>query len=425
MSNNPEVLLERYLAITRAIAGQMDFQSVLVEIAGELHHIFEHDHLDISILLPDQPDRNVSYEVGVSTKWGETSDTPHHISQSPIRDILTGKVSQYLTVDACNDARFHFEGSFNSPIFEANLRSRVHVPLQIHGKVHGSLNISSHNIGKYNQGHVEVAQQIADLLAPYFYALIWGDQAKTAALAEGAARGREEAMRLGALRLTEAMEDERKRIGMDLHDQTLADLTRILRRISGLKRRPVSVKAAMSGIADDINTCINELRRIIEDTKPSVMDLFGFSQAIEAQLERTVEGVTPPITTIVQDVTNSLVDDFPDSLRTALFRIVQEAINNAVKHSSPRQVAIKIDADNRNIFVSVCDDGSGMHTLPENYSSGLDNMRVRAAIISANLVFEPNEPNGGTRLLITVPRAQFRLAGDEDPSEELSMEVVL
>ncbi|MBL4890311.1 MAG: GAF domain-containing protein [Rhizobiaceae bacterium] len=422
MPKNPEDLLERYLAITRAIAGQMDFQSVLGEIAGELHHLFGHDHLDISILLPDQPDRNISFEIGMSTKWGQTSDTPHYNSQSPIRDILTGKVPQILTSDACNDARFHFEGAFNSPIFEANLRSRVHVPLQVHGEVHGSLNISSHQIGKYNQDHVEVAQQIADLLAPYFYALIWGEQAKTAALAEGAARGREEVMRLGALRLTEAMEDERKRIGMDLHDQTLADLTRILRRMTGLKRPPVSVTVAMSGIADDINTCINELRRIIEDTKPSVMDLFGFTQAIEAQLERTVEGITPPITTIVKDGTNSLVDDFPDSLRTALFRIVQEAINNAVKHSSPGQVAVNIEADTRNIFVSVCDDGSGMDTLQENYSSGLDNMRVRAAIISANLVFEPNEPGGGTRVLITIPRVQLAIDDDEGSSDNPSTE---
>jgi signal transduction histidine kinase len=422
MTKSPEVLLERYLAITRAIAGQMDFQSVLGEIAGELHDLFEHDHLDISILLPDQPDRNVSFEVGTPTKWGETSDTPHHIAESPIRDLLSGKVANFLTSDAWQDSRFHFEGAFDSPIYEANLRSRVHVPLQVHGKVLGSLNVSSHEIGKYDDEHVEMAQQVADLLAPYFYALIWGDQAKTAALSEGAARGREEALRLGALRLTEGMENERKRIGMDLHDQTLADLTRILRRISALSRRPASVKAALGGIADDIDICINELRRIIEDTKPSVMDLFGFTQAIEAQLERTVEGIVPPITTKVQDGTRSIVDDFPDSLRTALFRIVQEAINNAVKHGAPRHISVNIDADAGSIFVSVTDDGSGMHTSQENHSSGLDNMRVRAAIISADLIFQQNQPVGGTRVMITVPRQQHSFAEEEMSGDELSME---
>ncbi len=422
MHISPEVLLVRYLAISRAIAGQMDFQSVLGEIAGELYLLIEHDHLDISILLPDQPGRNVSFEVGVSTKWGETADTPHLIVESPIRDLLTGKVTHYLTSDACNDSRFHFEGSFDSPIFEANLRSRVHVPLQVHGEVLGALNLSSHEIGRYGPEHVEIAQQVADLLAPYFNALIWGDQAKTAALSEGAARGREETLRLGALRLTEAMEDERKHIGMDLHDLTLADLTRILRRITGLKRRPVSLNTSLSGIADDINICINELRRIIEDTKPGVMDLFGFTQAVEAQLERTVGGMVPTITTIVEDSTNSIVDQFSGSLRTALFRIVQEAINNAVRHSSPQQIAVRIEANERDIIISVCDDGIGMEALQGTQSNGLDNMRARAAIVSANLVFERNDPHGGTRVTITVPRNHISTGHHDHIGGTLSVE---
>ncbi len=422
MHISPEILLVRYLAISRAIAGQMDFQSVLGEIAGELYMLFEHDHLDISILLPDQPGRNVSFEVGVSTKWGETADTPHLIAESPIRDLLIGKVPHFLTSDACNDSRFHFEDAFDSPIFEANLRSRVHVPLQVHGEVLGALNLSSHEIGKYGPEHVKIAQQVADLLAPYFNALIWGDQAKTAALSEGAARGREETLRLGALRLTEAMEDERKHIGMDLHDQTLADLTRILRRITGLKRRPVSVTTSLSGIAEDINTCVNELRRIIEDTKPGVMDLFGFTQAVEAQLERTVGGMVPTITTIVEDSTNSIVDEFSGSLRTALFRIVQEAINNAVRHGSPQQVVVNIEANEHDIVISVCDDGTGMETLQDGHSSGLDNMRARAAIVSANLVFERNDPDGGTRVMITVPRKHATKSGDISTRESLALE---
>ena len=416
------ILLVRYLAISRAIAGQMDFQSVLGEIADELYQLFEHDHVDISILLRDQPGRNVSFEVGVSTEWGETADTPHLTSQSPIRDLLIGTVSHYLTDDACNDSRFHFEDAFDSPIFKANLRSRVHVPLQVHGELIGSLNLSSHKIGKYGPEHVEIAQQVADLLAPYFNALLWGDQAKTAALSEGAARGREETLRLGAMRLTDAMEEERKRIGMDLHDQTLADLTRILHRLTGLKRRPVSVTTALSSIAEDINICIKEVRRIIEDTKPSVMDLFGFTQAVEAQLERTVIGMVPIVTTSVYDSTNSIIDEFSDSLRTALFRIVQEAINNAVKHSSPQQVAVKIEANDQSVFIAVSDDGIGMDALQDNHSSGLDNMRIRAAIISAELVFERNEPDGGTRVIITVPRAQLAVDDDQQADNEVSME---
>lgn len=418
MLDNAEILLERYLAISRAIAGQMDFQSVLGEIADELYQLFQHDHVDISILLPDQPGRNVSFEVGMTTKWGETVDFPHMIEESPIRDLLKGEVTHFLTSDACNDARFHFDGAFDSPIFDANLRSRVHVPLQVHGEILGALNLSSHDIGKYGPEHVEVAQQVADLLAPYFNALIWGDQAKTAAHSEGAARGREETLRLGAMRLTEAMEDERKRIGMDLHDQTLADLTRILRRITGLKRRPVSTLATLTAIANDIEICINEIRRIIEDTKPSVMDLFGFAQAVEAQLERTVQGTVPCIKTHVEDNTDDLIDRFPGSLRTALYRIVQEAINNAVKHGSPQKISVCIDDRKEGVLISVSDDGLGMTTNPDYPASGLENMRVRAAIISATLVFEQIQPDGGTRVRITVPHRN--LPEDEVPTQMVS-----
>ena len=63
-----------------------------------------------------------------------------------------------------------------------------------------------------------------------------------------------------------------------------------------------------------------------------------------------------------------------------------------------------------------------MDALQDNHSSGLDNMRVRAAIISADLVFDQVEPDGGTRVIITVPRAQLSDDGDEKFSEELSME---
>lgn len=403
MPKDPEILLERYLAISKAIAGQMDFQSVLGEISDEVHQLFEHDHLDISITLPDRRDYNVSFEVGLSTEWGQKTDTPHFVGYSPIRDLLTGKVSSLLTDDACNDERFHFDGAFDSPIYDANLRSRVHVPLYVHNEIQGALNISSHQKGKYTEEDVKAAQQIADLLAPYFYALTWGDQAKNAALSEGAARGREEALRIGTLRLTEAMENERKHIGMDLHDQTLADLTRISRHISRISRKPQAVPTDMTKLATEINLCMSELRRIIEDTKPSVMDLFGFAQAIEAQLERSVAGIQPPIKTDVNDTASTVLDACPDSLRTTVFRIVQEAINNAVKHGSPRNIQVVVRAEGNYLCVSVIDDGSGTPLESEISMGGMDNMRVRAALISADLTVSGDEADGGTRVTIMVP----------------------
>jgi len=405
-----DILLDRYLAISRAIAGQLDYQSVLLEISGEVNHLMPHDHMDVSLILPDRLDSHIVYEVGLSTEWGDISRYPQQVALSPIRDLLLGEVEYYLTDDAWNDNRFHFEEAFDSPIFAANLHSRLHVPLHVHGLVQGSLNISSHKINSYSEIDVQTAQQIADLIAPYFYALIRSEQSKKLALAEGASRGREEALRLGALRLTEGMENARKRIGMDLHDQTLADLTRISRRISSLSRKSTPVASDIQKLGSEISTCMSELRRIIEDTKPGVLELFGFAQAVEAQLERSVAGVTPTIRTSVMDTASSMLDECPESLRTTLFRIVQEAINNAVKHGPPSHLSVTIEIDDEQLRIAVVDDGVGASHKFVKSKGGLDNMRVRAALISSTIEIVGNEAGRGTRVTVSTPITEIRAA---------------
>ncbi len=408
MPKNSDEVVERYLAISRAIAGQLDYETVLSQVAKEVDGLFHPDHMDVAIILPDRKDCSVSFEVGVRTGWSLKKD-PAPLSISPIRSLLWGEVPNLLTGDACEDERFHFDGAFDAPIFDAQLRSRLHVPLRIQGVVHGSLNISSHEKDKYTQDDVEAAQQIADLLAPYIYALIRADQAKNAARAEGTARAREESLRLGALRLTEGMEKERRRIGMDLHDQTLADLTRISRHVSRLGRRHAGMASEMAKLNGEISTCISELRRIIEDTKPGVMELFGFAQAVEAQLERSVAGIVPAIRTEVRDSCSSLLDACPESLRTTLFRIVQEAINNAIKHSRPSRLVVSIDSDARFLTVAVRDNGSGIVAENRRSTGGLDHMRVRAALISAEIAFLPNQRYGGTRVVVNLPLRELHV----------------
>ncbi len=403
MPSTADTLLERYLAISRAIAGQLDYRSVLLEISGEVNHLMAHDHMDVSLIVPDRREDHVVYEVGLTTEWGDFSVTPQPIAFSPIRDLLLGKVDYYLTDDAPNDARFHFENALDAPIFKANLRSRLHVPMHVHGIVQGTLNISSHQTNTYTEDDLHTAKQIADLLAPYFYALVRSEQSEKLASAEGAARGREEVLRLGALRLTEGMENERKRIGMDLHDQTLADLSRVSRQISRLGRKRQLSISDLRILETEISTCMSELRRIIEDTKPGVMELFGFAQAVEAQLERSIAGITPKIKLSVKDTASSLLDDCPESLRTTLFRIVQEAINNAVKHGRPNRLSVTIEVRKDRLWISVADDGIGAGRRPENSRGGLDNMRVRAALISSDIEITGSIPGGGTRVSVSTP----------------------
>lgn len=417
-----ESLLHRVLAISRAIAGQLDYQSVLRQVAGEVHKLFQYDHMDVAIILPDGKNC-ISYEVGMQTEWGRGTKGANPVVKSPVRSLLLGEVPFLLTGDALIDERFHFEGAFDAPIFDAKLHSRVHVPLYVHGTVMGSLNISSHEKNVYTEEDVVVAHHVADLLASYFFAVSQGEEAKKAAIAESDALNRENMLRLGALRLTEGMEQERKRLGMDLHDQTLADLTRVMRHISRLRRRGTVDIKDLGLLEEEIDICLKELRNIIEDTKPGVLELFGFSQAIEAQLERTVAGISPPITIKVVDKSDALLDGANESLRTTVFRIVQEAINNAVKHSRPSFLRVEISKSELGLRIEVVDNGAGISSDVDMTTGGLDNMKVRASLVSSKIAFFNTADSRGTHVVLDIPFSAIEKTAEEGLNTRVNQHV--
>lgn len=161
----PQRLLDHYLNISRLLAGQLDFDSIIQAVAAEITHIVPYDHLDVCIKMVDGK-FHIAYESGISTAWSR--NPPALLSGSPIRTVLSGEVDHLLTDDARTDQRFHFEGSFSSPIIEHDLKGRLHVPLKAQGDIIGALSCSSLALACYTMRDVENAQSIADLLAPYF-----------------------------------------------------------------------------------------------------------------------------------------------------------------------------------------------------------------------------------------------------------------
>ncbi|RYE65535.1 MAG: sensor histidine kinase, partial [Rhizobiaceae bacterium] len=278
-------LFDRYLGISRLLAGQLDFDAIIKAVGEEISHIIPHDHLDVCIKMLDGK-YHIAYESGLDTAWSK--EPPALLTGSPIRTLLAGEVDYLLSGNALTDPRFHFDGAFASPIIELSLKSRLHVPLKAQGDVIGALSCSSRQYDCYTMEDVENARAVADLLAPYFFALRAAEQAKRSAVIQTEASAREEGLRLGALKLTEALEAERQRIGMDLHDQTLADLTRLTRRMEKLTGVASVPGDALEPLCRAMQQCMHDLREIIEEAKPTVLQLFGVAEAIENHLERSV-----------------------------------------------------------------------------------------------------------------------------------------
>jgi signal transduction histidine kinase len=402
LSPTPATLLDQYLTISRLLAGQLDFHSVIRAVAAEVSHIIPHDHMDVCIIMLDGK-YHTAHESPFETGWGRNPPAP--VSNSPIRSLLYGEVETMISDDACADPRFHYDGAYSVPIFEGNLRSRLHVPLKVQGKIIGALSCSSHQVGLYTADDLEKARSIADLLAPYFYALRAAEQARASAIVEAEARAREEGLRLGARKLTEALEAERQRIGMDLHDQTLADLTRLSRKLERLAHAPTVSGEALDPIIRSVQHCMHDVRQIIEEARPSVLQLFGFTQAVENHLERSVRDSGAPVDWNITDETAGVIDALPQNVATALFRIVQEAINNAIRHSNAPRIAVDLRVTPSNLRISVRDNGLGIAPDQKRQGSGIDNMRTRARLISARCEVVRNK-EGGTSVEVSLPISQ-------------------
>ncbi|WP_417271525.1 GAF domain-containing sensor histidine kinase [Celeribacter sp.] len=398
---NAAKALECYLSIAKAIAGPTDYELVLESFAEQLRTLISHDHLDIVLLHPSGT--QICYEACLHTSWNHTQHAATPTDTSPIRDVLRGDVPFILTDDAWTDPVFHFEGADSKPIFIANLHSRIVVPLRVQGALIGSMAISSHKTNFYSEDLVVLAQGAADLVAAYLFALERGKEAKNSAIAELEAKGRERTLRIGALRLTEGMERERQRLGMDLHDQTLADLARIRRRMSRIEGGSKAAMEEIAAIQDELDHCLEELRGIVEDMKPGVLQLFGFADAIDAHLQRCQKNIRRVIEMRVDDLTNGKMDALQDTVRTAMYRIVQEAVNNALKHAQCNRVEVCITQVGTSLCVAVEDNGTGIQESDLQSQSGISNIKTRANLISARVRFEQLRAPFGTRVHITVP----------------------
>lgn len=397
-----ERLLEHYLNISRLLAGQLDFDSIIQAVAAEINYIIPYDHLDVCIKMVDGK-FHIAYESGIETAWSQYP--PALLSGSPIRTLLSGEVDFILTDDACNDERFHFEGSFSMPIIENGLKARLHVPLKVQGDIIGALSCSSLFTARYTMQDIRNAQSVADLLAPYFYAIRAAEQAKQSAIVEAEANAREEGLRLGALKLTEALEMERQRIGMDLHDQTLADLTRLARHVERLTSNHDISAEQLDPLFRGLQNCMHDLRQIIEEAKPSILQLFGLVQAVENHLVRSVQDSGSKTQWVLEDRSGGLADCVKGTVETSLFRIVQEAINNAFRHSHAGEVRVRFNNRDGRLQVEIIDDGIGIDRQLERKGRGIDNMRTRARLISASFSIRNNPAGRGSVVSIWLPKS--------------------
>jgi signal transduction histidine kinase len=194
-------------------------------------------------------------------------------------------------------------------------------------------------------------------------------------------------------RLNEKLEQEAKRIAHALHDEAgqllasvhiaLEEATMDLLPRDRLRLQPVRE------LLDQIE---GELRRVAYELRPTILDDLGLAPALESLVGRIAARGKIQI-----DVANSLSRRLPAQVETALYRVVQEALNNVLKHAQASHVTIRIDLEDYLVRCSVQDDGVGFDqavVLGRQGKQGLGLLGIRERI----------EALGGTWVITSIPR---------------------
>jgi signal transduction histidine kinase len=272
------------------------------------------------------------------------------------------------------------------------IRAVVCIPLMVGEKVIGLLNLGE------RRSDVPYYREDLEML------LTMG---RSAAMALENARLHEERVRILRQHIalvTAAQEDERKRIARELHDGLspfLASVNIRLKACQRLLRKGVSeVDEELEGISQLVKDNNQDIRCLIYELRPAALDQLGLVPALREYVRRYQQENRIAVELTVFGDEERLLP----AVELALFRVVQEALNNVAKHAQARRVEIKLERGEGEVRVSIADDGRGFVPQEALRGTGLGllSMRERVEYLGGRFELE-SAPGEGTKVRAIVP----------------------
>ncbi|HET8953448.1 MAG TPA: GAF domain-containing sensor histidine kinase [Solirubrobacteraceae bacterium] len=208
----------------------------------------------------------------------------------------------------------------------------------------------------------------------------------------------------------EASESERARWARELHDETLQELGALKLALGAASRLDdiAAVRRALAGASEQVATGITQLRHLITELRPAALDELGVGPALEALAERvgTVNDVRVAMTIDLDYESGREQARLGPVLETTVYRLVQEALTNTVKHAGATQVEVDVVEIDDQVQVTITDDGAGFDPDAAAEGFGLLGMRERVALMEGTLTVESEKGKGTTiRCRLPVRRA--------------------
>jgi two-component system, NarL family, sensor histidine kinase UhpB len=196
----------------------------------------------------------------------------------------------------------------------------------------------------------------------------------------------------------QAQEQERTRVARDLHDEVNQSLTGLLLRLEAAREAaPPELEGELAETKALANQAMRELLSLARQLRPTALDDLGLTAAIAGQVEQLSRGEIE-----TELVTEGEFADLGDDAQLVVYRVAQEALSNAARHSGAGHVTARLAHRSEGVELEVVDDGRGFAFDDAERGLGIAGMRERALLVGGELTIE-SRPGHGTTVRLVVP----------------------
>jgi signal transduction histidine kinase len=372
--------LDATLQIARALGGETDLEQILELVAKRGRAlvsarllVIEHEQAGEMLIAAGAGD----LPAGIV---GQRVELPSSLAGAALRTLRTLRVE-----DEPNRARFERHGLGRLGV---RADAGLVVPLLFRGQAHGVL-IALDRL----QGGPAFTADDRRLLEAF------AASAATAIVTAETVQVDRHRQRLAAA------EEERARWARELHDETLQTLASLRLRLAAQLKQPTletTVEAVREAVAQ-LEQEIAGLRSLITDLRPAALDELGAEAAIRDLAERSRNrGLGVELAIDLAYEQGRRTDRHPIELETAMYRIIQEALNNAHHHGPAQRALVQIEEDDNSVRVTVRDDGDGFDVGLPTDGFGLLGMHERAQLVDGTVEIQ-SSPGTGTTVTARFP----------------------